>query len=894
MATEVMTAPEGRIIHKTYAVLSGAAIPQRVYVTQYDDSLPVIACTLYKDGQLYTIPDGASVRLRMNKNGLPVYHEAIGIDDTRHVVYIEITAQMTVLYGEFAMVLEVETSDGKTAGTSYLRLIVRQNPVQNPELDNIPDYTANSNRLTAEGVKKLQDESSTQQKAIEDKGKNTLESIPADYSTLSGMVNENTSGISELKEDIIKSQEAFDNLTGGYINEKIIAPQYTGKYWVVKKNIAIKRGNAIKFEVNYYSDNTYERAIILSRDSSGTAYIYDNNVPLRVPKFYIANDDYNNIEIQIVSTIDELNAQRGNTCDYSITINSIGLGKELNKEYIDRYNRSSLKYEDYVGIAQCPDSEYRSKSVSIGLKTHRWDCFWSDVEKQIGVYDVSDILSKANADKNAGMKSYITMSGYKNEIYGSTTGLTDSSINAYLLCMQEVVTTLISGGYTGLTYELWNEPWWQWSWKDSPSKVRLYVEMCRRLYSIIHDNDPSAKVFINLNPYAASNELAYNKTDNSDFCYAVIGAGVLDYTDGVSYHMYNAGKNKDGNDQGPEHSDEPLSSVSNHHAFTKLIRKVAGRNIPIIDGEVGYSIVPNWDGQGNDAVTTDVNRAKYIVRRILTDMIDGYQKTIIFCAVSYELRDFYEEDWFGLWRKDGTETETLKAIKRQYENLNGYRYNRCVYKTDSEYLLEFENEFGHRKYAGWCISGNKTINVNGIKIQLNDDVSYFENIDINTDNCNVNGDLSVNGMIDGVIDRYEQYIPITRTLYISENGTVGGETYINIPDMWKNIKNFSAKINIIFTVNSTYGNEYYTAIAYEYMWVNCSYDDRNVPVLHLINKNSIIGNSVNIDDIALTSNGNILIPCSSSRYFSGKARISVIPLESAKDDNTIYQAKYLL
>ena len=210
MATEVMTAPEGRIIHKTYAVLSGAAMPQRVHVTQYDESLPVIACTLYKDGQLYTIPDGASVRLRMNKNGLPVYHEAIGIDDARHVVYLEITAQMTVLYGEFAMVLEVETSDGKTAGTSYLRLIVRQNPVQNPDLDNIPDYTANSNRLTAEGVKKLQDESSTQQKAIEDKGKSTLESIPADYSTLIGKVNKNTNGISVLKEDLESGYKYLD------------------------------------------------------------------------------------------------------------------------------------------------------------------------------------------------------------------------------------------------------------------------------------------------------------------------------------------------------------------------------------------------------------------------------------------------------------------------------------------------------------------------------------------------------------------------------------------------------------------------------------------------------------------------------------------------------------
>lgn len=241
MAAEVMTAPEGRIIHKTYAVLSGAAIPQRVHVTQYDESLPVIACTLYKDGQLYTIPDGASVRLRMNKNGLPVYHEAIGIDDTRHVVYLEITAQMTVLYGEFAMVLEVETSDGKTAGTSYLRLIVRQNPVQNPEIDNIPDYTANSNKLTAEGVKKLQDESSMQQKAIEDKGKNTLESIPADYSTLSWKVDKNTSGISQLSEDLTQLDERVQTIKVEGGNEDY-RPNYFTDDFKITDGIRINNG----------------------------------------------------------------------------------------------------------------------------------------------------------------------------------------------------------------------------------------------------------------------------------------------------------------------------------------------------------------------------------------------------------------------------------------------------------------------------------------------------------------------------------------------------------------------------------------------------------------------------------------------------------------------------
>lgn len=292
MAAEVITAPEGRIIHKTYAVLSGAAIPQRVHVTQYDESLPVIACTLYKDGQLYTIPDGASVRLRMNKNGLPVYHEAMGINDARHVVYLEITAQMTVLYGEFAMVIEVETSDGKTAGTSYLRLIVRQNPVQNPELDNIPDYTANSNRLTAEGVKKLQDESSMQQKAIEDKGKNTLESIPADYHTLSGKVDDNTSGISELKEDLTKISEQkaymdgvtnlFNWIRGSYtVNSNELAFNADNKY-AIATPIAVSVKNASYIKISDFE--TYKYSLAITYGTDNWFYLSATSNPLEIPK----------------------------------------------------------------------------------------------------------------------------------------------------------------------------------------------------------------------------------------------------------------------------------------------------------------------------------------------------------------------------------------------------------------------------------------------------------------------------------------------------------------------------------------------------------------------------------------------------------------------------------
>lgn len=373
MAAEVMTAPEGRIIHKTYAVLSGAAIPQRVHVTQYDESLPVIACTLYKDGQLYTIPDGASVRLRMNKNGLPVYHEAIGIDDARHVVYLEITAQMTVLYGEFAMVLEVETSDGKTAGTSYLRLIVRQNPVQNPELDNIPDYTANSNRLTAEGVKKLQDESSTQQKAIEDKGKNTLESIPADYSALSGKVNENTSGISELKEDLgdiitetknifnpkwllnasgwTKDRDSYTGTAGNLglaykENNYPISFEPNTKYTLslkAKNDGAVTTdGYGIQFEF-YYTDGTVNTLSLLNSSIAETNYVYGTDSSKSVSYMRIKHSSGGNN----TWTLSEIQIEKGNRTNY---VNPFTANDIIAKEKIEALEAKTNSLEENTEI----------------------------------------------------------------------------------------------------------------------------------------------------------------------------------------------------------------------------------------------------------------------------------------------------------------------------------------------------------------------------------------------------------------------------------------------------------------------------------------------------------------------------------------------------------------
>lgn len=63
MAVTTYTPPAGRVILNTWAALGSRCVPQRVYLMQYDEGLPIVACALYKDGQPYAVPTGADVRL---------------------------------------------------------------------------------------------------------------------------------------------------------------------------------------------------------------------------------------------------------------------------------------------------------------------------------------------------------------------------------------------------------------------------------------------------------------------------------------------------------------------------------------------------------------------------------------------------------------------------------------------------------------------------------------------------------------------------------------------------------------------------------------------------------------------------------------------------------------
>lgn len=142
MAAANYSPPAEALIKATRADFDRRDVVQPVHLVQYDDTLPVLAVTLYKGGQPWTLPTGADVNLRMDKkDGHYVYNPALGVSSDRSTVYMAVTAQMTTGFGTFAPMIEVLACGG-VAGMAALRLDIDRNPVQDGMLESTDEYKA--------------------------------------------------------------------------------------------------------------------------------------------------------------------------------------------------------------------------------------------------------------------------------------------------------------------------------------------------------------------------------------------------------------------------------------------------------------------------------------------------------------------------------------------------------------------------------------------------------------------------------------------------------------------------------------------------------------------------------------------------------------------------------
>lgn len=170
--------------------------PVPVHLVQYDKTIPILAVSLYKGSSPYTLPADAEVNVRMNKrNNLYVYNPALGCNESRDMVYVAVTPQMTTQDGTFEPILEVVINSG-VAGTSPLQLVIRRNPVQEDAIEDTSEaktLTELVSQAAASATAAAQSASAAAASAQQAAGsaadaRKIKDSMPADYTTMSGDV----------------------------------------------------------------------------------------------------------------------------------------------------------------------------------------------------------------------------------------------------------------------------------------------------------------------------------------------------------------------------------------------------------------------------------------------------------------------------------------------------------------------------------------------------------------------------------------------------------------------------------------------------------------------------------------------------------------------------------
>lgn len=117
------------IVHSVIAHLGDTrAMTSVVHLTQYDDTLPIIAVKLMNGAQPYKIPESATVSIRVGKpDKTGVYNPCLGVSSDYTTAYFAATEQMCAADGKAFAVVEI--IDGGTASTGIFVIDIAENPV---------------------------------------------------------------------------------------------------------------------------------------------------------------------------------------------------------------------------------------------------------------------------------------------------------------------------------------------------------------------------------------------------------------------------------------------------------------------------------------------------------------------------------------------------------------------------------------------------------------------------------------------------------------------------------------------------------------------------------------------------------------------------------------------
>jgi hypothetical protein len=295
-----------------------------------------------------------------------------------------------------------------------------------------------------------------------------------------------------------------------------------------------------------------------------------------------------------------------------------------------------------------------------GFKFIRMDFGWASIEREKGVYDFEhsgyDALTEGCLKRGI---SPLYIFDYSNKLYEeSNSVLTAEGREAFAKFAEASVKR-----YEGkqILWEIWNEPNIQQFWVPQPS-VDAYTALVETTSSRIKKAVPSAIVVA-----PATSGIPF------EWLEACFKNGMLNWIDALTVHPYRA--------QAPE------TVIKDYEKLRDLLKKYAPeRDIPIISGEWGYSVI-NWDKNR----MSEEQQAQYLVREFLINYYMGIPVNIWYDWKNDGVDVNEREHNFGTMTNDLKPKQAYLAVKALATLLDGYSVvERIDLGKDEDFALKLK------------------------------------------------------------------------------------------------------------------------------------------------------------------------------------------------------------
>lgn len=302
-----------------------------------------------------------------------------------------------------------------------------------------------------------------------------------------------------------------------------------------------------------------------------------------------------------------------------------------------------------------------------GFRKVRMDLLWSEVEKQLGVFDFRRYDWAIQGLLKRGIQPMIIL-GLGNPLYAAGSTL-EPAYRVQPAFERYALETVKHYRGQGLIYELINEPNHAEFWQPCPD-VNAYMKLACRLLPALKGADPTA--------WLAAPSTAGAPPDFLEACFR---QGLLQLVDGVTIHPYQAFHKTFPTNRNPE------TFEAEYQRTRELVDRYAppGRHIPVLLGEWGYS---SATGEVDEQT-----QARYLVRQALLGMMYGTPVNIWYDWKSdIDGGDQDSKEYrFGLVNLALEPKPAWYAMRELSQNLAGKRFIRRLPSTPEDYLLEFGN-----------------------------------------------------------------------------------------------------------------------------------------------------------------------------------------------------------